>query len=198
MNEAAVVSLVEAALGLPGSRAGVREFALTAAMKLTARMPGQVVRLRQLVARYQGSVALEVQQRSCEFGRIFAHEPIRPALLERMPAPDESEYHRVYGGAPVTPTHAGASAAAVAASDALAAAAGGASAGGAASDLVDLLGGVDAAAAAVRTTSGAPVAQSPGRAALQAPRSAHGMQARVLALAGGARCGVASMAMMCG
>lgn len=44
-----------------------------------------------------GSVQLEVQARSCEYGRIFKYETIRPQLLEHMPALDEATYSRSLG-----------------------------------------------------------------------------------------------------
>mmetsp|Transcript_34996 Transcript_34996/g.77859 ORF Transcript_34996/g.77859 Transcript_34996/m.77859 type:complete len:861 (-) Transcript_34996:442-3024(-) len=69
----------------------VREYALAAAMKLTARLPNQVARLKALVQRYGTSSQLEVQARSAEFSRMFLHERIRPQLLERMPALEEGE-----------------------------------------------------------------------------------------------------------
>lgn len=53
----------------------------------------QVSRCAAIIERYQHSVQLEVQQRSCEYGRIFKHDAIRSQLLERMPALDESDYY---------------------------------------------------------------------------------------------------------
>ncbi len=51
----------------------------------------QVPRLKALIAKYKASSALEVQQRSCEYARIFVHEALRPQLLERMPAMEDAE-----------------------------------------------------------------------------------------------------------
>jgi AP-1 complex subunit gamma-1 len=54
----------------------------------------QVTRISAIIARYKGATSLEVQARSCEYGRLFGHEALRPQLLERMPALEESEYSR--------------------------------------------------------------------------------------------------------
>lgn len=48
-----------------------REFGLTAVMKLTARLPGQVQRLQTLLTKMVRSPALEVQTRSAEYSRMF-------------------------------------------------------------------------------------------------------------------------------
>ena len=58
-----------------------------AAMKLTARLPGQVTRLRALVEKYRQSMQLELQARSAEMSRVFRHERIRPQVRARRGAP---------------------------------------------------------------------------------------------------------------
>ena len=45
-----------------------------------------------LVAKHAGSSDLEIQSRSCEYGRLFQFDSIRPQLLEPMPALDEATY----------------------------------------------------------------------------------------------------------
>lgn len=70
----------------------IREWAVTAAMKLTARLPGQWARLKALVEGYSRSSQLEVQARSVEYSRLFRFEEIRLQLLERMPALDDAMY----------------------------------------------------------------------------------------------------------
>uniref|UniRef100_A0A383VEJ1 AP-1 complex subunit gamma n=1 Tax=Tetradesmus obliquus TaxID=3088 RepID=A0A383VEJ1_TETOB len=154
VGEADVVGLLEALLRLPKLAAAAREVALTAAMKLTARLPSQGARLAALVERHKGSVLLEVQARSCEYSRLLAgHAGITPQLLERMPALDEAEYSRnLASGAVLSPPTSSGGAAPGAA-----AAAGGAAAAAAApasDDLVDLLGGLEVAAATVGRVSG--------------------------------------------
>ena len=48
--------------------------------------------LQALVAKHAGSSDLEIQSRSCEYGRLFQFDSIRPQLLEPMPALDEATY----------------------------------------------------------------------------------------------------------
>jgi hypothetical protein len=114
----------------------------------------QSSRLAALVQRQQGSVLLEVQARSCEYSRLLAaHAGITPQLLERMPALDEAEYSRnLASGAVVSPPTS--SGGAGSGSGAAAAGAGAAAAAPASDDLVDLLGGLDVAAATVGRVSG--------------------------------------------
>jgi AP-1 complex subunit gamma-1 len=111
-------------------------------------------RLAALVERHKGSVLLEVQARSCEYSRLLAaHAGITPQLLERMPALDEAEYSRnLASGAVVSPPTSSGGAAPGA--GAAAAAGGAAAAAPASDDLVDLLGGLDVAAATVGRVSG--------------------------------------------
>lgn len=45
-----------------------------------------------LVGRHARSSDLEIQSRSCEYGKLFRFDGIRPQLLEPMPALDEANY----------------------------------------------------------------------------------------------------------
>ncbi|KAG2434067.1 hypothetical protein HXX76_007795 [Chlamydomonas incerta] len=92
VSEADVVSLLEVVLRKHRAEPVITEHVLTAAMKLTARLPSQLARLKTIIGRYKSSVQLEAQTRSCEYGKIFQHDRIRPSLLERMPALDEMEW----------------------------------------------------------------------------------------------------------
>eukprot|EP00878_Enallax_costatus_P018020 GHUV01018946.1.p1 GENE.GHUV01018946.1~~GHUV01018946.1.p1 ORF type:complete len:448 (+),score=223.83 GHUV01018946.1:2050-3393(+) len=151
VSEADVVLLLESVLRRTKLPAAVKEVVLTAAMKLTARLPTQVARLAALVERNKSSVLLEVQNRSCEYSRMLgAHSDIAPQLLERMPALDEQEYYRTTGVGPVATPSGSAGGADAAAAAAAAPAAAAVPAG---DDLVDLLGGLDAATAAVGRAS---------------------------------------------
>ncbi|EFJ49536.1 hypothetical protein VOLCADRAFT_101862 [Volvox carteri f. nagariensis] len=101
VSDTEVVSLLETVVRRHRSEPAAVEHALTAAMKLTARLPAQVGRLKTLIARFTTCTQLDVQTRrvgpgswSCEYGKVFSHERIRPQLLERMPALDEAEYLR--------------------------------------------------------------------------------------------------------
>jgi AP-1 complex subunit gamma-1 len=141
VTDAQVVDLIEASIKLMDAAPAVKEYALTAALKLTARLPGQQARLQALIAKHRDSVMLEVQQRSCEYQQLFKHDRIRPQLLERMPALDESTYAPSMAAA-VSSTSRGGSAGGAATSG------GGAAPAAAQDDLVDLLGGTAPAAAA--------------------------------------------------
>ncbi|KXZ55609.1 hypothetical protein GPECTOR_2g1159 [Gonium pectorale] len=92
VSDGDIVSLLEMLLRRHRSEHVVVEHVITAAMKLTARLPAQVARLRAIIGRFTASSQLEVQTRSTEYGKVFAHERIRSQLLERMPALDEAEY----------------------------------------------------------------------------------------------------------
>ena len=64
--------------------------------------------MQAILQKQVGSVQLEVQARSCEYGRIFKYETIRPQLLEHMPALDEATYSRNLGSSLPTDTAAAA------------------------------------------------------------------------------------------
>ncbi|KAJ9510964.1 hypothetical protein QJQ45_027811 [Haematococcus lacustris] len=92
-SEKDVVDLLAVILLRKASEAIVREYALTAVMKLTARLPGQLQRLQTLIGRHTRSAALESQSRCAEYGRMFKlSASVRAQLLERMPALDEAAY----------------------------------------------------------------------------------------------------------
>ncbi|KAK9814370.1 hypothetical protein WJX72_004689 [[Myrmecia] bisecta] len=91
-----LVSLLEAVLS-KSKEAAAREYALTALMKLAARVPEQTQRIKATIERQTGSTFLEVQARSCEYSKIFGLEAIRAQLLEHMPPLDESTYSRNLG-----------------------------------------------------------------------------------------------------
>ncbi|KAG2453880.1 hypothetical protein HYH02_002086 [Chlamydomonas schloesseri] len=163
VSEADVVSLLEVVLRKHRAEAVVTEHVLTAAMKLTARLPSQLARLKALIARYRTSVQLEAQTRSCEYGKIFQHDRIRPSLLERMPALDEAEWLKANNPDAAAAAAGGSASAGGSAPASAAASAGGArgangaagSAGGGAAaaagsgvDLLDMLGGSPAPAPA--------------------------------------------------
>lgn len=63
----------------------VVEYALTALVKLSDRYPEQAERIKTLIRGYNSSTHLEIQQRSCEFRKLFDHGKILPQILEAMP-----------------------------------------------------------------------------------------------------------------
>jgi AP-1 complex subunit gamma-1 len=93
ITEKDVVDMIEVILAGPYATTGVREYALTAAVKLTGRFtqPSSLSRLQQLIERYRTSADLEIQQRAVEYTALIGLTDIRGAVLERMPAPDVRE-----------------------------------------------------------------------------------------------------------
>lgn len=79
----------------------VKEYIITACMKLTTRLtePAQVERLRRLLESNNINLDIEIQQRAVEYGSLFAYDEIRRGVLERMPPPEIREEQRVLGEA---------------------------------------------------------------------------------------------------
>lgn len=93
-SDAQVVGLIEAVLRRKDVGATTKEYALTALIKMSARMPAQDDRIRSGILANARSLLLEVQQRSCEFGKMFSHNDVRGHLVEAIPPLDESTYAR--------------------------------------------------------------------------------------------------------
>jgi AP-1 complex subunit gamma-1 len=79
----------------------VKEYIITAAMKLTTRLtePAQIERLRRLLESNNANLDVEIQQRAVEYGNLFAYDQVRRGVLERMPPPEIREEQRVLGEA---------------------------------------------------------------------------------------------------
>ncbi|CAG8473787.1 7016_t:CDS:10 [Ambispora gerdemannii] len=90
VTESDVVDLMESILAGPYANQVTRGFVLTALMKLTARFTNSVViqRIQANLERFSTSIEVEIQQRAVEYNNLFKVESIRPAILERMPAPE--------------------------------------------------------------------------------------------------------------
>ncbi|KAK3281025.1 hypothetical protein CYMTET_11164 [Cymbomonas tetramitiformis] len=88
-TEASVVRLLETLLKEPMEETLIKEMLLTCTVKLSSRFPNSSPQIKAILEQYQGSISLEVQQRACEYSRLFVHEAIRPALLENMPPLNE-------------------------------------------------------------------------------------------------------------
>ena len=86
VTEQELVSLVEQIMRLHCTSVLVMEYALTCLMKVSERCPSQSERIKALIAKHKRSAFLELQQRACEFDRLFLHDKIRGQLLEQMPA----------------------------------------------------------------------------------------------------------------
>ena len=64
----------------------VMEYALTSLIKLSERFPENQGRIQSIISKYKQSSLVELQQRACEFDRLFKHSKIRAQLLEQMPS----------------------------------------------------------------------------------------------------------------
>ncbi|KAL8801001.1 MAG: hypothetical protein Q9200_007075 [Gallowayella weberi] len=112
VHESDVVDLFTTILSSAYSTQIVTEYIITSAMKLTSRLqePAQIDRIRRLLSNRTSDLSVEIQQRSVEYGNLFAYDEIRKGVLERMPPPEIKEEQRVLGEA--TPKQKKASAAA--------------------------------------------------------------------------------------
>lgn len=96
-----LVTLLESVLSKVTIGPVGREYALTALMKLSTRLPDHSEYIQGIVEQYRGSSILEVQARSCEYSHMFKLDGMRAALLEHIPPLDESTYTRNLGNSQV-------------------------------------------------------------------------------------------------
>ncbi|BDA45799.1 AP-1 complex subunit gamma-1 [Coccomyxa sp. Obi] len=94
VSAADVVGLLESLLNRPGLQPQCRNYTLTALMKLSTRFPDQADRIKALLAQHKGSAQLESQARAVEYGQIFQYGELRTQLLEHMPPLDAAAYAR--------------------------------------------------------------------------------------------------------
>jgi AP-1 complex subunit gamma-1 len=61
-------------------------------MKLTDRFSSaSTERLKQLISTFQNNIEVELQQRSCEYSKLFAWDNVKKVLLERIPVVEEKK-----------------------------------------------------------------------------------------------------------
>lgn len=72
-SESEIVDLLN---GLLGYNDASKQYILTALMKLSAKLSTQVERIKQIVKNYGEHTMLEVQQRSCEYLKIFDYSEV--------------------------------------------------------------------------------------------------------------------------
>lgn len=91
VSESDVLSLFESILNGPYANQVTREYILTSIMKLSARFNESAVleRIQQVLKTFTSSMEVEIQQRAVEYSNLFGYDTIRPAVLERMPVPEE-------------------------------------------------------------------------------------------------------------
>jgi AP-1 complex subunit gamma-1 len=88
LSSAQAVELLEKVLRSVTSSVVTKEYTLNALVKLAARYPSEMAvqgRVRELIAPYRSSIALELQQRAVEYAALFQWDGIRVGVLERMP-----------------------------------------------------------------------------------------------------------------
>ncbi|KAF9025605.1 clathrin associated protein complex large subunit [Haplosporangium bisporale] len=87
VSESDVIDLLESILAGPFANQVLREYIITALMKLTSRFSSSSSseRVKQLLAGFSTSIEVEIQQRAVEYTNLFQYDEIRPAVLERMP-----------------------------------------------------------------------------------------------------------------
>ncbi|CAN6596244.1 AP-1 complex subunit gamma-1 [Trichomonascus vanleenenianus] len=90
--ESDIVSLLETILDSTSSEV-VREYVVTALMKLTTRISStsEVERIKKILESNNKSLDLEVQQRIAEYCKLFNHDSVRRGVLEKMPPPEVRE-----------------------------------------------------------------------------------------------------------
>jgi AP-1 complex subunit gamma-1 len=74
-----------------GASSPTKIYCLTACMKLTNRLtPNALSKLRALISSFQNNIDVELQQRSCEYAKIFqAGDNVRKTLFEPIPIQEE-------------------------------------------------------------------------------------------------------------
>ncbi|TKY90889.1 hypothetical protein EX895_000887 [Sporisorium graminicola] len=85
-----VVDLLSSVLDSPYVNGLIRQFVLTSLAKLHTRLSDalQQSRIEQIIASFESSVEVEIQQRSVEFTALLKRSDIREGVLESMPPPE--------------------------------------------------------------------------------------------------------------
>lgn len=98
VSESDIVDLLSTILTSAYATSSVREYIITALMKLTTRISSaaEIERIRRILHSYSDSLDVETQQRSVEYGNMFGYDEIRRGVLEKMPPPVIKEVSRVF------------------------------------------------------------------------------------------------------
>eukprot|EP00697_Spironema_sp_BW2_P001645 gnl/Spiro4/12204_TR6443_c0_g1_i2.p1 gnl/Spiro4/12204_TR6443_c0_g1~~gnl/Spiro4/12204_TR6443_c0_g1_i2.p1 ORF type:complete len:875 (+),score=331.11 gnl/Spiro4/12204_TR6443_c0_g1_i2:30-2627(+) len=93
VTEMEVINLLDSLLANPTTSVTTKEYILTTLAKLSSRFhPSSLQSLKDLLSRYHRSMSLELQQRSCEYMRLFDWpDAVRYSIVERMPLPEAVE-----------------------------------------------------------------------------------------------------------
>ncbi|CAO3673785.1 unnamed protein product [Umbelopsis ramanniana] len=100
VSEGDILNLFESILNGPYANQVSREYITTSLMKLSARFNDTTVlhRIQSLLQKFTSSMEVEIQQRAVEYSNLFSYDNIRPAVLERMPVPEERLMSETTGG----------------------------------------------------------------------------------------------------
>jgi len=106
-----VVDLCERVLKHPSSTTTTKEYTLTALIKLTERFAASqkfnsLGAIQKLLDQYRTNMALELQQRACEYSSLIRNIPNdkRSALLERIPVLDDPTPSNAHPNPTASPT----------------------------------------------------------------------------------------------
>ncbi|ORY99359.1 adaptin N terminal region-domain-containing protein [Syncephalastrum racemosum] len=90
VSDSTVVNLLESILMSAYANQLIREYILTALMKLSSRLSGPDLQssIKEILLQHTNSMEVEIQQRAVEYTHLFSFDSIRPAVLERMPIPE--------------------------------------------------------------------------------------------------------------
>ncbi|GLD97591.1 hypothetical protein PINS_up006281 [Pythium insidiosum] len=95
VTEASIVELLRKIVRYHAATEITKAYALNAMVKLTTRLTGatEVQKLRQLIASFNNSMTVELQQRACEYTTLGQQrwDGLRPGILATMPAIDVSK-----------------------------------------------------------------------------------------------------------
>lgn len=85
-----IVELLASVLDSPYVNSHIRQWVLTSFAKLTTRITdtSEQARIESILARYDTSVEVEIQQRAVEFRALLARKDICAGVLEPMPPPE--------------------------------------------------------------------------------------------------------------
>lgn len=90
VTESDVIDLLQRIIKSSFSSPVTREYVLTALMKLTDRFSvASIEKLKQVIASFQNNIDVELQQRSCEYSKLFGWDNVRKVLLEKIPVVEE-------------------------------------------------------------------------------------------------------------
>jgi len=96
---AEAVKMLEVLLSTQACDSEMREYIVTALVKMAAHVPETRPQVEQAIGKHTTSTFLEVQQRSCEFDRLFKSSSggLFAKLVEHMPPLTEAEYMKATG-----------------------------------------------------------------------------------------------------